>query len=111
MRLLSYNIHKGIGGIDRRYKLDRVWRVIEDEQPDLVCLQEVTADAWRTKYHDQPDLLANRFQPRDLCFQMNVRYNRGGYGNLVLSRWAFRWQRHVSLRMQTRKPRGAQVAV
>lgn len=111
MRLLSYNIHKGIGGVDRRYVLDRIWRVVEEQNPDLICLQEVTSNAPRTKYHDQPDILANRFQPRDLCFQMNVRYKKGGYGNLLLSRWAFRQQQHVCLRMHTRKPRGAQVVV
>jgi len=110
MRVLSYNIHKGIG-LDQRYVLDRVWRVIEEQQPDLVCLQEVAQSAWRTKYHDQPDMLAERFQPRDYCFQMNVRYRRGGYGNLLLSRWAFRQKRQISLRMQSRKPRGAQVVV
>ena len=41
MRLLSYNIHKGIGGRDRRYRLERIIQVIADEHPDLVCLQEV----------------------------------------------------------------------
>ena len=35
MRMLSYNIHKGIGGRDRRYRLERIIRVIEDENPDL----------------------------------------------------------------------------
>lgn len=110
MRLLSYNIHKGIG-LDQRYVLDRVWRVIEEADPDLVCLQEVASNAWRTRYQDQPGILAERFQPRDLSFQMNVHYGRGGYGNLLLSRWAFRRQQQVSLRMQSRKPRGAQVVV
>ncbi len=111
MRLLSYNIHKGIGGVDRRYVLDRIWRVIEDEDPDLICLQEVTSNTRRTRYHDQPDILANRFQPRGHCFQLNVRYDKGGYGNLILSRWPFRRQQHVCLRMHARKPRGAQVVV
>ena len=41
MRLLSYNIHKGIGGRDRRYRLERIIQVIEDQNPDLICLQEV----------------------------------------------------------------------
>ena len=41
MRLLSYNIHKGIGGRDRRYEFARVIDVIETENPDLACLQEV----------------------------------------------------------------------
>jgi endonuclease/exonuclease/phosphatase family metal-dependent hydrolase len=112
MRLLSYNIHKGIGGVDRRYVLDRVARVIEQENPDIICLQEVTFHAHRTRYHDQPDLLANWLQPREISFQMNVRYDeKGGYGNLILSRWALREKKHVCLRMHTRKPRGAQVMV
>lgn len=111
MRLLSYNIHKGIGGVDRRYVLDRICRVIEDEDPDLICLQEVTSNTKRTHFHDQPDILANRLQPRDFCFQMNVHYDKGGYGNLLLSKFPFHQQRHICLRHQTRKPRGAQVVV
>src|SRR5206468_2107075 len=41
MRLLTYNIHKGVGGSDRRYRLERAVAVIAAEEPDLVCLQEV----------------------------------------------------------------------
>ena len=41
MRLLSWNIHKGIGGRDRRYSLARIIDAIEAENPDLICLQEV----------------------------------------------------------------------
>lgn len=111
MRLLSYNIHKGVGGRDRRYNLDRVWDVIEAEAPDLVCLQEVTAHARRTRYHDQPRLLAERFGAHDHSFQLNVQYTEGGYGNLLLSRWPLRQRHHVALRLKRRKPRGAQVAL
>jgi endonuclease/exonuclease/phosphatase family metal-dependent hydrolase len=42
---------------------------------------------------------------------MNVHYQTGGYGNLLLSRWRFRSRHHVSLRHGARKPRGAQVVV
>jgi endonuclease/exonuclease/phosphatase family metal-dependent hydrolase len=111
MRLLSYNIHKGIGGLDRRYNLDRIRRVIEAEEPDLVCLQEVTSGARRTRYHDQPELLAEPFAAGDRCFQLNVHYRAGGYGNLVLSRWPFQERHHLSLRHHQRKPRGAQIVV
>src|SRR6185503_8578412 len=73
---------------------------------------EVTTNARRTHYHDQPDLLAEWFQPRDLSFQINVRYDeKGGYGNLLLSRWGLFEKKHVCLRMQERKPRGAQVMI
>jgi endonuclease/exonuclease/phosphatase family metal-dependent hydrolase len=111
MRLLSYNIHKGIGGRDRRYKLDRICQVIEAEKPDLVCLQEVTCHAHRTKYHDQPQILAEHFNACDSHFQMNVHYQTGGYGNLLLSRWPLHLKHDVSLRLKKRKPRGAQLVV
>ncbi|HVK17716.1 MAG TPA: endonuclease/exonuclease/phosphatase family protein [Fimbriiglobus sp.] len=111
MRLLSYNIHKGIGGRDRRYDLDRVVRVIEDENPDLICLQEVTSHARRCHYHNQPRLLARHFSVAASCFQMNVHYRVGGYGNLILSRWPFSGRHHISLRHGRRKPRGAQLVV
>jgi endonuclease/exonuclease/phosphatase family metal-dependent hydrolase len=110
MRLLSYNIHKGIGR-DWRYRLERVCQVIEEQQPDLVCLQEVTWEARRTRRHDQPDMLARAFGAHDFTFQMNVHYRRGGYGNLLLSRWPLGQRHHVSLRLNWRKPRGAQLAV
>jgi len=111
MRLLSYNIHKGIGGRDRRYDLDRIWRVIREEEPDLVCLQEVAQNARRTHHHDQPLMLAERLAAAAHLFQMNVRYREGGYGNLVLSRWPFHRRHQVSLRLGRRKPRGAQMVV
>jgi endonuclease/exonuclease/phosphatase family metal-dependent hydrolase len=111
MRLLSYNIHKGIGGRDRRYELDRICQVIEEAKADIVCLQEVTRHAHRTHSHDQPEILARQFNACDHCFQMNVHYKAGGYGNLLLSRFPFRHRHSVSLRHHERKPRGAQLVV
>lgn len=111
MRLLSYNIHKGIGGRDRRYRIERVMDVIEGENPDIICLQEVSRESRRCKYHNQPTLLAEYFSLRERLFQMNVRLKYGGYGNLILSRWRFRSKHQVSLRMNRKKPRGAQIVV
>ena len=42
-RLISYNIHKGIGGVDRRYDLGRVIETINFYRPDIALLQEVDA--------------------------------------------------------------------
>jgi endonuclease/exonuclease/phosphatase family metal-dependent hydrolase len=112
MRILSYNIHKGIGGRDRRYDLNRIIRVIEHENPDLVCLQEVTRHARRTRGDDQTKLLCESFDYVDHLFQMNVHYRvGGGYGNLILSRWPFVRQHQISLRLGWRKPRGCQLVV
>lgn len=111
MRLLSYNIHKGIGGRDRRYRLERVIEVIEEQNPDLICLQEVDQNVKRSKFDDQPKLLAEHFDAVDHHFQQNVFIKKGGYGNLILSRWPFVSRYQISLRLKWRKPRGAQLVV
>ncbi len=111
MRLLTYNIHKGIGGRDRRYDLSRVVDVIEEQNPDLICLQEVDHNVRRSRYHDQARLLANHFNAEARLWQTTVRLKTGAYGNLILSRWPFRSVHQISLRMPTKKPRGAQLAV
>jgi endonuclease/exonuclease/phosphatase family metal-dependent hydrolase len=110
IRLLTYNIHKGIGGRDRRYDLARTVAVIETIEPDLICLQEVDSHVRRSSLDDQPALLADHFGFHAL-FQLNVPVGRsGGYGNLILSRWPLEISRQHSLRIGTRKPRGLQIA-
>src|SRR4051812_10626424 len=111
MRLLSYNIHKGIGGRDRLYRIGRIIGVIEEENPDLICLQEVDRHVRRSRFDDQPRLLAGSFHTVAELYQLNVRLKTGGYGNLLLSRWPLRSHHQVSLRLEDRKPRGAQLAV
>jgi len=111
VRLLSYNIHKGIGGRDRLYKLERIARVIENEDPDIICLQEVSRNLRRNRFDNQPDLLTKWFQPAVTLFQFNVRIRNGGYGNLLLSRWPLRSNHHLSVTRHKRKARGAQLVI
>src|SRR5271165_6295317 len=111
MRILSYNIHKGIGGRDGRYRIDRVIQVIEDQNPDVICLQEVDRQVARTRHDDQPRRFIEAFHASAHLYQLNVRLKNGGYGNLLVSRWPLRATHQVSLRMKERKPRGAQLAV
>lgn len=49
MRLLSWNIHKGIGGRDRPYSLARIIDCIEAENPDVICLQEMDRHVRRSR--------------------------------------------------------------
>jgi endonuclease/exonuclease/phosphatase family metal-dependent hydrolase len=115
IRILSYNIHKGIGGRDRRYRLERIIRVIQAERPDIVCLQEVDRNVARSSHDDQPRLLAEFLETQHQLYQLNVHLKEGGYGNLVLSRFPIAQAHQVSLtfrnRVRTKKPRGAQIAV
>jgi endonuclease/exonuclease/phosphatase family metal-dependent hydrolase len=110
MRLLTYNIHKGVGS-DRRYRLERIIEVIQEQEPDLICLQEVDRNVRRSRFHDQPALLAENLGSAAHLYQLNVPKHEGGYGNLILSRWPFRTEQQVSIRHRRRKPRGAQLVV
>lgn len=110
MRLLSWNIHKGIGGRDRRYSLQRIIDVIDHEQPDLVCLQEVDRLVRRSGFDDQPRLLA-RSLGLHAVFQPNVPVGDGSYGNLVLSRYPVGSRHRISLKRGLRKSRGAQLVL
>jgi len=108
MRLLSWNIHKGIGGRDRRYSLSRIIDCIEAENPDFICLQEVDRLVRRSQFDDQPRLLARYFRTHAV-YQSTVAVGNGGYGNLVLSRWPVESRHRILLRQGARKPRGAQL--
>ncbi len=110
MRLLTYNIHKGVG-TDRRYRLERVIAVIKAEAPDLICLQEVDHNVRRSRRDDQPALLAEKLGAAVSQYQLNVPRGEGGYGNLLLSRWPLRETRQISLSYHRRVPRGAQLVV
>ena len=108
MRLLSWNIHKGIGGRDRRYSLQRIIDCIDHERPDLVCLQEVDRLVSRSDFDDQPRLLGQTLNLHSI-FQANVTVANGTYGNLILSRWAVGSSHRISLKRGIRKSRGAQL--
>ena len=108
MRLLSWNIHKGIGGRDRRYALQRIIDCIDHERPDLVCLQEVDRLVGRSQFDDQPRLLGQSLDLQSI-FQANVSVANGRYGNLILSRWAVGSTHRISLKRGIRKARGAQL--
>jgi endonuclease/exonuclease/phosphatase family metal-dependent hydrolase len=111
MRLISYNIHKGIGGRDRRYDLERVLRVVAHEHPDLICLQEVAIGVPRAGSDDQAARLTESFPGFTPLYQTNHRFRRGSYGNLVLTRWPHASAHQIHLHYQNHKLRGAQLIV
>jgi endonuclease/exonuclease/phosphatase family metal-dependent hydrolase len=88
LRLLTYNIHKCIGGIDRRYDPLRTAHVIASYKPDLVMLQEVDQHARRSNADRQVDLLGDFLGFRHRIYFPNVKVRSGGeYGNAILSRF------------------------
>lgn len=105
-KVLTYNIHKGIGGIDRRYRPERVVEVLEHYAPDIVMLQEVDAGARRSKAHAQVDLFGDALGLRHRAWFPNVRIRSGGhYGNAVLSRFPVVDTENIDLTIGWRKRR------
>jgi endonuclease/exonuclease/phosphatase family metal-dependent hydrolase len=108
IRLLTYNIHKCIGGLDRRYRPDRILAVLEHYAPDVVLLQEVDEGARRSKGHRQVDLIGDALGLPHRAFFPNVQVLGGGvYGNAVLSRHPILRTRNLSLTFPGRKRRSA----
>ncbi len=106
MRVLSWNIHKGIGGVDRRYALGRIGAVIRHYDPDVALLQEVDKAVPRTRRDDQAELLADTLGFPHVAFGDNVRLSEGRYGNATLSRFPISEQRNINLKFSVKKKRG-----
>jgi len=110
-RLLPYNTHKGFGGIDRRYRPERIAETIAHCQPDLVLLQEVDEGASRSNHHRQVDWLGDALGLPHRAYQANVRLRQGGhYGNAILSRFPLQDVRDLDLTVPLKKPRRALIA-
>lgn len=108
LRLLSWNIHKGIGGLDRRYRPERIVDVLGHYAPDVVLLQEVDDGAQRSRHDRQVDLFAKALGMSHRAFFPNVRVRGGGsYGNAVLSRHPIAAARNVDLTFPAKKHRSA----
>ena len=88
LRVLSYNIHKCIGGVDRRYDPTRVVEVIHRLDPDVVMLQEVDDGVPRSNHDRQVDVLGEQLGMHYRTWFPNVEVRGGGhYGNAILSRY------------------------
>jgi len=109
-RLLTYNIHKGIGGVDRRYRLGRIVEAVGHCEPDVVLLQEVDDGAPRSRRHRQVDLLADALGLPHRAYQRNVTLRTGYYGNAILSRFPLYDVRHLDLTVPLKKRRRALAA-
>jgi endonuclease/exonuclease/phosphatase family metal-dependent hydrolase len=106
LRLLTYNIHKCIGGLDRRYRPERTVEAIGHYAPDVVLLQEVDAGARRSNYDRQVDRLGEALGLRHRIWFPNVSLRDGGaYGNAILSRFPIHHAHNHDLTVGTRKRR------
>lgn len=107
---MTYNIHKGIGGVDRRYDLQRVAAAISHCGPDIVFLQEVDDGVPRSRSDRQAARLAEMLDYPHHAFQGNVFLRIGLYGNAILSRFPLSDVESLDLTVPLKKRRRALTA-
>jgi endonuclease/exonuclease/phosphatase family metal-dependent hydrolase len=107
LRLLSWNIHKCTGGIDRRYDPGRTASVIAECDPAIVLLQEVAQDGSWYRGEKQVDVLGDLLGFPHRAYFVNVRFGprRGSYGNAILSKHPIHEAANVDLTLLGRKAR------
>lgn len=110
LKFLTYNIHKGIGGIDRKYRLERIVEVLAHYNPDVAFLQEVDNGVPRSRADCQIERLREALDYPHGVYQANVRLRQGNYGNAILSRLPLTEQQDVELTVRPKKRRRALVA-
>jgi endonuclease/exonuclease/phosphatase family metal-dependent hydrolase len=106
LRVVTWNIHKGIGGVDRRYSLERTISVLRSLHPDIALLQEVAEGMPRCGMDNQLEQLSSGLEMRHVAFGAEHRFRVGGYGNAILSRYPLTDSSRIDLTIGKRKQRG-----
>ena len=107
LRVLTYNIHRAIG-MDRRFRLERIARIVEHHAPDIALLQEVDDGAPRSRELNLAKELAAMLGYPHFAAGYNHILAKGRYGNATLSRYPILSERNIDLTVDTRKRRGCQ---
>lgn len=103
MRLLTWNIHSGIGA-DRRYDLDRIIALIRHHDPDIVALQEIDS---RGHPHDALPLnLLKKVLGSHAAEARTIIAPDGHYGHALISRWPLEDVNLHDISVSRQEPRG-----
>jgi endonuclease/exonuclease/phosphatase family metal-dependent hydrolase len=97
MRIMTWNIHGGVG-LDGRRDINRVVRIIREANPDILALQEVDNRAGEPSMREQlvgyKHIAATAISTPD-----------GDYGQLLLSRWPLNQAEVHDISAERREPR------
>lgn len=113
LRLVTYNIHKGVQGIGpaKRLEIHNLRAAIEHLNADIVCLQEVRA--FNTKHAKSFKNWPNTNQTEYLAppgyfsvYKTNATTKHGEHGNALLSKWPIVSHHHLDMSDHALEQRG-----
>jgi endonuclease/exonuclease/phosphatase family metal-dependent hydrolase len=105
LTVASYNVHKCVG-LDGRFEPDRVARVIEELNADVIGLQEIDSSHFSCKESEQVEYLAGATGYRAIMGPTITRQD-SHYGNALLTNHRIVDIRHIDLSIPRREPRCA----
>lgn len=82
-RIMTYNVHRCVG-VDRRLDVDRIAALIDEQQPDIVCLQELDVGRARTRGVDQAHEIARQLE-MSFHFNAAMKVEEELYGDAILT--------------------------
>ncbi|MEO7099509.1 MAG: endonuclease/exonuclease/phosphatase family protein [Luteolibacter sp.] len=105
--VMTYNIHSCVG-MDGKLRPERVARVINHCDPDIVAVQEVDCHRFRSKGHDQAQLIADHLRMHHV-FQAMFEEERERYGIAIFSKFPLQVIKtgHLTVAAGLREARGA----
>lgn len=104
IRIVTYNIHKGVQGLgpSRRLEIHNLGHAVEQIDADIFCLQEVRKlhrreEAYFTRWPEVPqaDFLAP--EGYEAVYRTNAFTRHGEHGNALLSRWPVVTHQHEDM--------------
>jgi len=95
LRVMTYNTH-GCSGMDGRVSPRRIARVIREQMPDIVALQELDLGRRRSRAEDQAAIIA-REVGMHAVFCPTVTRGDEHYGHALLSHWPIQIVRRARL--------------
>ncbi|MBN9410111.1 MAG: endonuclease/exonuclease/phosphatase family protein [Burkholderiales bacterium] len=102
LRIVTYNIHKGVQGLGRRLEIHNLGHAVEQLDADIVCLQEVRKLNRQAARHFRswPEMPQAEFlapEGYESIYRTNAITKHGEHGNAMLSRWPVIGHQHEDM--------------
>ncbi len=104
LRVVTYNIHKGVQGLGprRRLEIHNLGHAVEQLDADVVCLQEVRKlhrgeEQYFSRWPDMPQAEFLAPEGYEAVYRTNAVTKHGEHGNALLSRWPVATHQHEDM--------------